>query len=86
MVGEVLHKPFGAGGLALSRYFASLALFTLIAVCILVFRQRAAAAAHGEAQPFFRSARLCRVPPKSKPCWRKASSGPCLLLDPRMAF
>ena len=58
MVGEVLHKPFGAGGLALSRYFASLALFTLIAVCILVLRQRAAAAARGEAQPFFRRARL----------------------------
>lgn len=47
VVGDFLDKPVSAGGLALSRYSASAALFALIVVCILVFRQRAATAAHG---------------------------------------
>ena len=46
VVGDFLDKPASAGGLALSRYSASAALFAFIAVCVLVFRQRAAASAH----------------------------------------
>lgn len=46
VVGDFLDKPVSAGGLALSRYSASAALFAFIVVCILVFKQRAAASAH----------------------------------------
>ena len=46
VVGDFLDKPFSAGGLALSRYSASAALFAFIVVCLLLFRQRAASAAH----------------------------------------
>ena len=46
VVGDFLDKPVSAGGLALSRYTASAALFAFIVVCILVFRQRAASTAH----------------------------------------
>ena len=46
VVGDFLDKPVSAGGLALSRYSASAALLVFIVVCILVFRQRASAAAH----------------------------------------
>ena len=46
VVGDFLDKPVSAGGLALSRYSASAALFAFIVVCILLFRQRAASAAH----------------------------------------
>lgn len=46
VVGDFLDKPLNAGGLALSRYSASLALFAFILGCILFFRQRAAAKAH----------------------------------------
>src|SRR5258705_3576435 len=43
VVGDFLDKPINAGGLALSRYSASAALFAFIMVCILVVPQRAAA-------------------------------------------
>lgn len=46
VVGDFLDKPLSAGGLALSRYSASAALFAFIVISIVVFRQRAAAAAH----------------------------------------
>ena len=46
VVGDFLDKPLDAGGLALSRYTASAALFLFITGCILAFRQRAAAMSH----------------------------------------
>jgi uncharacterized membrane-anchored protein len=46
VVGDFLDKPLSAGGLALSRYAASAALFAFILTCILVFKQRAARTAH----------------------------------------
>jgi uncharacterized membrane-anchored protein len=46
VVGDFLDKPVSAGGLALSRYSASIALFAFILTSILVFKQRAARAAH----------------------------------------
>ena len=46
VVGDFLDKPVAAGGLALSRYSASIALFIFIVACILIFRQRPAAEAH----------------------------------------
>jgi uncharacterized membrane-anchored protein len=46
VVGDFLDKPLDAGGLALSRYSASAALFAFILGGILLFRQRAARAAH----------------------------------------
>ena len=46
VVGDFLDKPLNAGGLALSRYSASITLVVFIAVCILVFPQRAAKQAH----------------------------------------
>jgi uncharacterized membrane-anchored protein len=46
VVGDFLDKPVNAGGLALSRYSASAALFAFILASILLFRQRAARAAH----------------------------------------
>jgi uncharacterized membrane-anchored protein len=46
VVGDFLDKPISAGGLALSRYSASAALFTFMLTSILVFRQRAAKMAH----------------------------------------
>lgn len=45
-VGDFLDKPVAAGGLALSRYTASAALFAFILACLLMFKQRAAKAAH----------------------------------------
>jgi len=42
VVGDFLDKPVGAGGLALSRYSASAALFGFMIGCILIFPQRAA--------------------------------------------
>lgn len=42
VVGDFLDKPIGAGGLALSRYSASIALLIFIIMCILIFPQRAA--------------------------------------------
>lgn len=46
VVGDFLDKPLSAGGLALSRYSASAALFTFILTSILLFKQRAARTAH----------------------------------------
>jgi uncharacterized membrane-anchored protein len=42
VVGDFLDKPNSAGGLALSRYSASVALVVFILAILLVFRQRAA--------------------------------------------
>ena len=46
VVGDFLDKPIAKGGLELSRYTASAALFAFIAACILLLPQRAAARAH----------------------------------------
>jgi uncharacterized membrane-anchored protein len=46
VVGDFLDKPLDAGGLALSRYWASAALVAFILTSILLFKQRAARAAH----------------------------------------
>lgn len=45
-VGDFVDKPLNAGGLAMSRYSASAALFGFIMLGILIFRQRAAKATH----------------------------------------
>ncbi|MEO8444544.1 MAG: hypothetical protein ABI567_06030 [Gammaproteobacteria bacterium] len=42
VVGDFLDKPVASGGLALSRYSASLALVVFMLACIVVFRERAA--------------------------------------------
>ena len=41
VVGDFLDKPVNAGGLALSRYWASTTLIIIIIACILIFPQRA---------------------------------------------
>ncbi|MEO8419027.1 MAG: hypothetical protein ABI475_09915 [Methylophilaceae bacterium] len=46
VVGDFLDKPLSAGGLALSRYSASTALFAFILISILLFKQRAARTTH----------------------------------------
>lgn len=46
VVGDFLDKPLDAGGLALSRYAASLVLLAVIAACLRAFPQRAARAIH----------------------------------------
>jgi uncharacterized membrane-anchored protein len=46
VVGDFLDKPISAGGLALSRYWASAVLLLFIATCILVFPPRAAQEGH----------------------------------------
>ena len=46
VVGDFLDKPVSAGGLALSRYSASAALLLFIVVCLVLFRQHAAAKSH----------------------------------------
>jgi uncharacterized membrane-anchored protein len=46
VVGDFLDKPHAQGGLALSRYTASLALLVVIIALILIFRQRPASKAH----------------------------------------
>lgn len=46
VVGDFLDKPHAQGGLALSRYAASLALLAVITVLILIFRQKPASNAH----------------------------------------
>ncbi|NEX22651.1 hypothetical protein G3480_20470 [Thiorhodococcus mannitoliphagus] len=46
VLGDLLDKPLAAGGLALSRYSASLALIVFIAACLLLFRHRPAETAH----------------------------------------
>ena len=45
-VGDFLDKPIAKGGLALSRYTASLALLVVIAALILIFPQKPASKAH----------------------------------------
>jgi uncharacterized membrane-anchored protein len=45
-VGDFLDKPIAQGGLALSRYTASLALVVVIAALILIFRKKPATKAH----------------------------------------
>ena len=46
VVGDFLDKPYEQGGLALSRYTASLALLLVIVVLILIFSQKPASKAH----------------------------------------
>lgn len=46
VVGDFLDKPIAAGGLALSRYSASAALFAFILISLLMFKQRAAKTVH----------------------------------------
>jgi uncharacterized membrane-anchored protein len=46
VVGDFLDKPFNAGGLALSRFWASAALLLLMLMCLVIFPQRAATRAH----------------------------------------
>lgn len=46
VLGDFFDKPLASGGLALSRYTASAILVVAIAVCILVFPQRAARGVH----------------------------------------
>ncbi|MEC5212969.1 putative membrane-anchored protein [Polaromonas sp. CG_9.5] len=46
VVGDFLDKPIAAGGLELSRYSASAALFAFILISLLRFKQRAAKTAH----------------------------------------
>jgi uncharacterized membrane-anchored protein len=46
VVGDLLDKPHAQGGLALSRYTASLTLLVVIIALILIFRQKPASKAH----------------------------------------
>jgi uncharacterized membrane-anchored protein len=46
VVGDYLDKPRSEGGMELSRYSATLALFIFMLSCILIFRHRAASKAH----------------------------------------
>ncbi len=46
VVGDFLDKPIAAGGLALSRYWASAALLAFMVICILLFKQRPAKSVH----------------------------------------
>lgn len=46
VVGDFLDKPHAEGGLALSRYTASLSLLVIIVALILIFRQKPASKAH----------------------------------------
>lgn len=46
VVGDLLDKPHAQGGLALSRYSASLALLVVIVALVLIFPQKPAAKAH----------------------------------------
>src|SRR5437764_11391165 len=46
VVGDFLDKPHAQGGLALSRYTASLALLVVIVALVLIFPQKPASKAH----------------------------------------
>lgn len=46
VVGDLLDKPVGEGGMALSRYTASAVLFLFITACVLLFSHRAAKQGH----------------------------------------
>jgi len=48
VLGDFLDKPVDKGGLALSRYVASAVLLAFMALCIVLFRQRAAGTAAGK--------------------------------------
>jgi uncharacterized membrane-anchored protein len=48
VLGDFLDKPVAKGGLALSRYVASAVLLAFMALCIVLFRQRAAGTAASE--------------------------------------
>src|SRR6202045_228024 len=50
VVGDFLDKPYAQGGLALSRYSASLALLVVIVAFVLFFRQKPAANTHWRSQ------------------------------------
>ena len=43
---DYLDKPISHGGLALSRFTASIAILVFIVLCILIFPQRAAESSH----------------------------------------
>lgn len=47
VLGDLLDKPVDGGGLALSRYTASIVLIVFIVGCLLIFPNRPAKAAHG---------------------------------------
>ena len=46
VLGDLLDKPIGNGGLALNRFTASAVLLVFIAGCIMLFPQRAARQGH----------------------------------------
>ena len=46
VVGDFLDKPTNAGGLAVSRYSASIGLLAFIVICIMLFPQRASQESH----------------------------------------
>ena len=46
VVGDFLDKPLDEGGLALSRYTASIVLLAFIVVCVFAFKHKPAAQAH----------------------------------------
>jgi uncharacterized membrane-anchored protein len=46
VVGDFLDKPIASGGLAFSRYSATIILFVFIVACILLFKQKAASKNH----------------------------------------
>ena len=46
VLGDFADKPLNAGGLALSRYVASAAIFLFIMTCLLIFKQRPATQTH----------------------------------------
>ena len=46
VLGDLLDKPLDLGGLALSRFGASAVLLAFIAVCIMLFPQRASSKVH----------------------------------------
>ncbi len=46
VVGDFLDKPTNAGGLAVSRYSASIGLLAFIVICIMLFPQRASQKSH----------------------------------------
>jgi len=46
VLGDLLDKPVAQGGMALSRFMASAVLLAFISLCVAIFRQRPARAAH----------------------------------------
>src|SRR3954466_3036599 len=68
VVGDFLDKPLANGGLALSRYTASVALLAVIVALILIFPQKPASKAHW---PEGGSARAPCVEVKASARWRR---------------